>query len=72
MKQTIEKSSEQMGRVLKLKADGSQVRQKIDQIVSDCIDVDMASCNTSHSSPAVGNKPNGLNSTGAKTDNTYM
>lgn len=51
MKQTLERSSEQMGRVLRMRADGNEVRQKINEIVSECIDVDMQSVQTNHSSP---------------------
>ena len=54
MKQTIEKSQEQMSRVLKLRANEQDVRNKLNQIVSECIDVDMASCNAIQSSPSSG------------------
>jgi len=61
MKQTLEQSKEQMERVLKLRADEHEVRAKIDEIVGDCIDVDMANCRTNHTSPA-NNKPVYMNS----------
>ena len=41
MKQTYEQSQEQMCKVLRMQTDERQMRQKLGQIVEDCIDVDM-------------------------------
>lgn len=40
MKHTIDQSTEQMSRVLKMRSDVTEVRQKINQIASECIEVD--------------------------------
>ena len=51
MKQSIELGEEQMGKILQLRADGGKIRDKLNQIVTECIEVDMQSLLTSNSSP---------------------
>jgi len=41
MKETIDRSSEQVQKVLKLKTDQQLIDQKLQEIVRDCIDVDL-------------------------------
>ena len=50
MKMTLERSSEQMNRVLRLRQNDSSIRHKINEMVSDCIDVDMNSVGATASS----------------------
>ena len=40
-----------MGKILQLRADGGKIRDKLNQIVTECIEVDMQSLLTSNSSP---------------------